>query len=284
MLGKRWEMLRWLTSFLQENQEAWEESRIEREKENEKSLNDWEKTKRFEKIKILKEKFSRRSEENSKDNEKLTAEQSWKTWRKSIINSPENPSKPEIPPVPPPPSPEPEMSPSLPPVEPKMEEGKTCKTGKGDSPEVENECTSLRIDEKPGVPKDKEEEEQKQPQKIIKLKAPTKLDNPKKKTTTNNKKQQTTKNKKTEYIPRTQMKISDMLKKKEIDDRNETPCTSGEIICRKVTKPPVLEKNMTDGEAPCKTSDVIQVEGESLQNLGCTNEQPDLATKLSLMR
>ena len=85
MLGKRWEMLRWLTSFLQENQEAWEESRIEREKENEKSLNDWEKTKRFEKIKILKEKFSRRSEENSKDNEKLTAEQSWKTWRKIIV-------------------------------------------------------------------------------------------------------------------------------------------------------------------------------------------------------
>merc|ERR1712208_16627 len=30
MLGRRWEMLRWLTSFLKENQEVWEENRIKR--------------------------------------------------------------------------------------------------------------------------------------------------------------------------------------------------------------------------------------------------------------
>ena len=58
-------MLRWLTTFLKENHEKWESERKEREAENRKKLEEWEKAKRFEKIEILKRKWSKEKVEGT---------------------------------------------------------------------------------------------------------------------------------------------------------------------------------------------------------------------------
>ena len=68
MLGKRWEMLRWLTEFLKENQDKWELERLDREKEHRKKLETWEKAKRFEKIEILKRKWTEKVVEDPPKN------------------------------------------------------------------------------------------------------------------------------------------------------------------------------------------------------------------------
>ena len=79
MLGKRWEMLRWLTEFLKENEEKWEKEKKAREEENRKKLDEWERLKRLEKIKILKRKWSKEKLEEKENlpNQKET----WETWR-----------------------------------------------------------------------------------------------------------------------------------------------------------------------------------------------------------
>ena len=59
LLRKRWEMLDWLTSFLEENQKTWEKNKKLRETENRTELEKWEKSKRLEKIAILKKKWSK---------------------------------------------------------------------------------------------------------------------------------------------------------------------------------------------------------------------------------
>ena len=85
LLGKRWEMLRWLTEFLKENQEKWEIEKKARELENSKKLEEWEKAKRFEKIKKLKEKWSgRETKENMEENQPGRSRKvdDWTVWRK----------------------------------------------------------------------------------------------------------------------------------------------------------------------------------------------------------
>ena len=56
MLKQRWETIRWITKYLDENEELWEIERMERELEHQKKIDEWEKAKRFERIKILKNK------------------------------------------------------------------------------------------------------------------------------------------------------------------------------------------------------------------------------------
>ena len=53
MIKRRWEMLEWLTNFLEENQEKWEKEKKVREEENRIELEKWEKAKRLEKLKSL---------------------------------------------------------------------------------------------------------------------------------------------------------------------------------------------------------------------------------------
>ena len=72
LLRKRWEMLDWLTSFLEENQETWEKNRKLRETENRTELEKWEKSKRLEKIAILKKKWSKDPKRNPPPRKKLT--------------------------------------------------------------------------------------------------------------------------------------------------------------------------------------------------------------------
>ena len=62
LLHQHWEMLRWVTKYIDENSEKWEREKVERENEVNKQLNDWDRKRRKEKIKILQEKWLKRSE------------------------------------------------------------------------------------------------------------------------------------------------------------------------------------------------------------------------------
>ena len=59
MLGLRWGMLRWITQYIKENEEKWEEELNEKLEKERKELEEWNKAKRFEKIEKLKEKWRR---------------------------------------------------------------------------------------------------------------------------------------------------------------------------------------------------------------------------------
>ena len=92
LLGKHWEMLRWLTHFLKENHEKWEEERKERYIESRKKIEEWEKAKRLEKIEILKRKWSEGKVEGKKNavvESPLKENIIWQTWRKR--KEPESP-------------------------------------------------------------------------------------------------------------------------------------------------------------------------------------------------
>ena len=131
------------------------------------------------------------------------------------------------------------------PITPKLVEEKTCGVIKGDSP------------------------------KKVVLKAPTKLDNPRMKKT---------KKKKNENVPNSQIKITEMFKKKEKISSHETPCNSGQFENKKITKPHGIGVNTTDGEAFCMSSDGFPDVGESYPVVGGTIYKPDLAIKLSLSK
>ena len=59
MLGKRWGMLRWITQYINENQEDWELTRILQEEESRLELEAFKKMKRLEKIEHLRQKWIR---------------------------------------------------------------------------------------------------------------------------------------------------------------------------------------------------------------------------------
>ena len=96
MLGQRWAMTKWITQFIKENQEKWDLEKIEKEKIERKNLEEWEKAKRFEKIKILKKKWGKKNVELDKENkekeeetEKIGEEGKWKVWRTKSTIQPE---------------------------------------------------------------------------------------------------------------------------------------------------------------------------------------------------
>ena len=55
-LYKRWEMMRWVTNYIDENTENWEIEKEKRDKNNKQRLQDWAKLSRFDKINQIKEK------------------------------------------------------------------------------------------------------------------------------------------------------------------------------------------------------------------------------------
>merc|ERR1711954_242037 len=59
MLGKRWGMLRWITQYINENQEDCELTRILQEEESRLELEAFKKLKRLEKIEHLRQKWIR---------------------------------------------------------------------------------------------------------------------------------------------------------------------------------------------------------------------------------
>ena len=58
-LEEKWRMVRWLTSYIEENQERWEIQK--REDELRRKIREWDKSERFRKIEIIKK--NRESEE-----------------------------------------------------------------------------------------------------------------------------------------------------------------------------------------------------------------------------
>ena len=85
MMEERWEMLRWVTRYLEANNERWEKEREVRKKEEKKRLADWDRMARFEKISIIRErekKNSIRLLDGRKENENYRLdENNWLTWR-----------------------------------------------------------------------------------------------------------------------------------------------------------------------------------------------------------
>ena len=65
-MEERWEMIRWLTKYIEGNQESWEIEIREREIEIKRKLEDWEKAARFRKIEILRERDKRTRDEKEK--------------------------------------------------------------------------------------------------------------------------------------------------------------------------------------------------------------------------
>ena len=56
-LKQKWEMTKWIHKYIEENNKKWEKEKRERKEEEEKILKEWERSARFEKIKILHEKL-----------------------------------------------------------------------------------------------------------------------------------------------------------------------------------------------------------------------------------
>ena len=58
-IQQHWEMLKWVTNYINENQDNWEQQRKQQQLEIEMELQQWDKLKRLEKIEKLKEKWEK---------------------------------------------------------------------------------------------------------------------------------------------------------------------------------------------------------------------------------
>ena len=86
MLQSRWEALRWVSQYIDENKVQWELGRLERQEERKRIQEEWDKAARFQKIEILRERDrkkrerKRRIEEGEEKAENTTW--TWTEWRK----------------------------------------------------------------------------------------------------------------------------------------------------------------------------------------------------------
>ena len=100
MLEKKWEMAKWLSKYIEENQELWErEGKLRREREK-SELDQWEKMERFEKIAALRKKDIEKKEGKQcivrGESERKPKEEKWENWREKTTNETleETPQKP----------------------------------------------------------------------------------------------------------------------------------------------------------------------------------------------
>ena len=83
-IQEAWRTLRWITAYIEENEEIWEIERLEREVEMRKIEDEWNKSKRFEKIAFLRERERKiRNGEQLVENKDSQENQSWywTEWR-----------------------------------------------------------------------------------------------------------------------------------------------------------------------------------------------------------
>ena len=73
----RWSMLRWITTFIKENQENWEKETMVKKHQEQEKLEAWSKMKRFEKIKTLKQKWLKENTEQEKEQTKISEIEEW---------------------------------------------------------------------------------------------------------------------------------------------------------------------------------------------------------------
>ena len=80
-LQEAWENIRWISRYIEENQEQWELGRMEREEERKEKIREWEKAGRMRKIELIRE----REKEKKKGitSEKVAPHWCWEEWRKN---------------------------------------------------------------------------------------------------------------------------------------------------------------------------------------------------------
>jgi hypothetical protein len=81
-LEEKWEMLRWITEFIEENDKEWMTNKEKRQEEEKRSTPNWEKIKRLEKVDTMKEKYRKDIEEEGKENIPVEKEKEDKEKRK----------------------------------------------------------------------------------------------------------------------------------------------------------------------------------------------------------
>ena len=84
LLHQRWEMMKWVTEFIKTNQDKWEKERLEKQKEIEKELEDWNRSKRFEKIEKLKQKWKKNEHTERKNDLTKPTETNKKILNKDV--------------------------------------------------------------------------------------------------------------------------------------------------------------------------------------------------------
>lgn len=87
-LRQKWEMLRWVTSFLSENQEMWEQERLENENKARLELEAWKKMKRLEKVAFLKKSWQESGKEKGVPVSPPSHPDSFKVWREKVPTQP----------------------------------------------------------------------------------------------------------------------------------------------------------------------------------------------------
>ena len=103
-LSQHWGMLRWVTEYIQEHQEDWELEKMEKEREAREELENWNKSRRLEKIAKLKEKWKSNNVPISPDTpinttiplpeiptppKPTTPTDKWLVWRKKDLLTPQ---------------------------------------------------------------------------------------------------------------------------------------------------------------------------------------------------
>ena len=84
-MEERWEMIRWVSQYIEANQENWEIEKRERDETRGEKIEQWEKAQRFQKIEILRERDRRRMERLKEENVEIDGSGwKWNEWRKDV--------------------------------------------------------------------------------------------------------------------------------------------------------------------------------------------------------
>ena len=83
LLTEKWVLYRWITEYIDENNERWDRERTDRKETEEKRIAEWEKKNRFEKIRELKRKLREKKTTEMPENREQNAEkaENWTVWR-----------------------------------------------------------------------------------------------------------------------------------------------------------------------------------------------------------
>jgi hypothetical protein len=86
IMEEKWEMIRWVTDYIDINTDRWEKEKKERQEKERLVIADWERMSRLEKIRKIKEKEKMKNDKERKRDELTTTSKEkgkgWKTWRK----------------------------------------------------------------------------------------------------------------------------------------------------------------------------------------------------------
>ena len=86
-MEERWELIRWITNYKDKNKEKWEREKLERDQERRTRLEEWDKSERFRKIAMIREKMRAGKKQKT---EELKRETCWKSWRQGKEQVDEN--------------------------------------------------------------------------------------------------------------------------------------------------------------------------------------------------